>query len=119
MIDFALTSFGIFIIFGLFVLFGLLGGSMAKNDGKSYWLGFAIGIFGNISGLLILAYIGDASKKRTFQPNFKDRSNEKTSAIHILSTLNDQGKLNDQEFERLKQEIINTWSPFTTTILSI
>lgn len=102
----ALDFFGIALVLVFFLIFGLLGGYTTKEDGQSFWLGFAIGIFGNIAGILILAYIARANGRSSFEPDFAAHTSEKTSAINKLATLNDRGKLSDQEFERLKNEII-------------
>lgn len=38
----------------LWVLFGLWGGKMATRSGLEYWIGFLVGFFGGIVGILVL-----------------------------------------------------------------
>ncbi|HLR77386.1 MAG TPA: hypothetical protein VK106_06965 [Balneolaceae bacterium] len=102
------SAFSYIFVLILSLLLGILGGFIARNDEHSFWLGFAVGLFGNILGVLILAYISGMFKKRKFEPAFKNDSNEKAAAINVLAKLNNQSKLSDQEYKRLKQEIIGS-----------
>lgn len=104
---FSMTEFAIspvwFIV--IFLLMGLAGGLMAKNNGKSFALGFALGLFLNIGGLLVIAYVDNFTQKRIFDPDFKHSSSKNITTIERLAELNREGLLNDEEFKSLKMKI--------------
>lgn len=89
------------------LLFGICGGQIAKNNERPFWLGFAIGIFGNILGIVLLMLIF-GNQVKSFEPEFNDQSRNKITTIQQLSNLNERGHLSDDEFERLKKEIIKS-----------
>ena len=45
-------------VLAIWACFGLLGGHMARQYGYAYWIGFLIGFFGGIIGILVLWLIG-------------------------------------------------------------
>lgn len=100
-----------FILILLMVLMlGFAGGMIANFNDRSFWLGAAIGVFLNIPGLLILTYIGEGGKARSFNPDFESRARSKAEQINQLNKLHEQSKLTDDEFQQLKDEIMNTHS---------
>ncbi len=102
---FEMDILGIIFIIILFIGFGFAGGFMARNNDRSFGLGFLLGLLGNITGLIIIAYIGSSSKKRKFDPDF-NRSGKNIAAIEKLSEMNKEGQLSDEEFEKLKNKIL-------------
>ncbi len=99
-----IDALGVIFIIILFFGIAIIAGYMAKNNGKSFWMGFLVGLFMNISGLIIIAYIGP-TKERKFNPDFS-RSNKNLAAIEKLSEINKEGQLSDDEFEKLKNKIL-------------
>ncbi len=96
---------GLFILI-ILTLFGLAGGYMAKARGRSFGLGFTIGMFFNIFGLILIAFIGSSFGNHSFSPELRAKTDFKVSAIKQLIELNENGKLSNEEFERLKKDII-------------
>lgn len=103
-------EYGFVLILLMVLMLGFAGGMIANFNDRSFWLGAAIGVFLNIPGLLILTYIGKGGKPRSFNPDFESRAHSQAEQINQLNKLYEQGKLTDEEFEQLKNEIINSHS---------
>lgn len=64
------TIISLAIILIIICSLGYAGGKMAESNGRSFTLGVLVGLFLNIPGLILMAYIGDSANDRSSDPDF-------------------------------------------------